>query len=114
MRIQEEATPDWPGALKAAPIVVIYKHSPWCSVSFFSRQSLRGFARTHPAIPIFQVDVIAQRPLSDRIAKDLGIVHASPQAIMVADGRVIWTGSHTAVSAASLDSALSQTGWIPE
>jgi len=114
MHLEEGVTPGWPDVLKAASIVVIYKHSPWCSVSFFSRLSLRAFARAHPAIPVFQIDVIGQRPLSDRIARDLGIVHASPQAILVAEGRVVWTGSHVAVSAASLDSALSQTASIPE
>ncbi len=92
----------WPELLHAAPVVVIYKHSPFCGASLFSRSSVRAFSLTHPEIPIFQVDVVRHRAFSARIGRDLGVVHASPQVIVVADGQPVWTGAHGEVSAAAL------------
>lgn len=96
----------WPAILHAAPLMVIYKHSPFCSASLFSRSSVRAFSLTHPEIPIFQVDVIRHRSFSARIGRDLGVGHASPQVIMVAHGQPVWTGAHGDVSAAALCRAL--------
>jgi len=56
----------------------------------------------HPAIPVYLVDVIAQRPLSREIAARLGIRHESPQVIVLRNGAVAWHGSHSDVSAEAL------------
>ncbi len=105
LHLSDGAGTRWPDLLNSVPIMVIYKHSSFCSASFFSRHSVRAFSITHPDILIFQVDVIRQRDLSDRIARDLGIVHASPQTIMVVGGQPVWTGSHSDVSGQALEHA---------
>lgn len=45
-------------------------------------------------IPILKVLVIESRPLSLALADDLGVRHASPQMILVRDGKPIWSTSH--------------------
>ena len=59
----------------------------------------------HPAVPVYLVDVITQRPLSRAIAAHLGIRHESPQAILFREGRVTWHASHDDVTVAALAAA---------
>lgn len=81
-------------AAAGADPVLIYKHSPRCVVSLFAAWAVRSFARRRPGIPVFQVDVVAERRLSDALAEALGVAHASPQVIWLEDGQATWTASH--------------------
>ena len=47
---------------------------------------------------IYQVDVINQRPLSQFIAMQTGIVHESPQVLLFIHGEVIDHASHHSIS----------------
>jgi bacillithiol system protein YtxJ len=51
---------------------------------------------------VFLIDVLSQRPLSQRLAADLGIRHESPQAIVLQDGKPVWHASHYDVTADAL------------
>jgi bacillithiol system protein YtxJ len=46
-----------------------------------------------------EVDVIGQRPLSQRIAADLQVHHESPQLILVKHGQAVAQVSHDSVTA---------------
>jgi len=78
----------------AQPIAVLYKHSPICPTSSIAYQEIRSLRRLQDDVPIFMVDVIQSRPLSRYIAEMLGVVHASPQAIILRSGVPAWHGSH--------------------
>ena len=58
--------------------------------------------RRRPEIPVFLVDVLSQRPLSQGIAARLGIQHESPQAILLRLGAPLWHASHDDVTADAL------------
>jgi bacillithiol system protein YtxJ len=45
-------------------------------------------------VPVYLVDVVHSRPLSRYIAERVGVVHASPQAIILRSGVPAWYGSH--------------------
>jgi monothiol bacilliredoxin len=51
---------------------------------------------------VFLIDVLAQRPLSRRIAATLGIQHESPQVIVLRNGKPVWHASHYEVTADAL------------
>lgn len=104
--LSDPGSPPWPDLLQAAPILILYKDSLFCISSLFSGFSIRAFSSANPDLPIFQVDVIGQRDLSSRIAQDLQILHQSPQAIMVAEGRPVWAASHGGITARALEQAL--------
>jgi bacillithiol system protein YtxJ len=89
-----------------APLVVLYKHSSRCGISTMALLEVRHFAATHPDVPVYQIDVVAQRPLSKAIADRLGVKHASPQAILVVNGEAAWSATHFGVSADALQEAL--------
>jgi bacillithiol system protein YtxJ len=92
----------WPAVLGSSPLLVLYKHSPACLTSAVALTELRALHKTLPEVPVYQVDVIHERGLSQRIAADLQISHESPQVILICDGRPIWHTSHFGIKAAAL------------
>ncbi len=85
------------------PLALIYKHSPLCGVSSMARREVLAFAAAHPDVPIYEVDVVRDRPLSRAVERELGVRHASPQALLLRSGAVVWHGSHHAVSRSALE-----------
>jgi bacillithiol system protein YtxJ len=78
----------------AQPLAVVYKHSPICPTSGIAYEEIRSLRRLQQDVPVYLVDVINSRPLSRYIAERLGVVHASPQAIILRSGVPAWHGSH--------------------
>src|SRR3954469_26070206 len=78
----------------SAPLAVVYKHSPICPTSGIAYEEMRSLHQIHRDVPVFMVDVIHCRPLSRKIAEQVGVVHASPQAIILRAGVPAWHGSH--------------------
>jgi bacillithiol system protein YtxJ len=78
----------------AEPLAVVYKHSPICPTSGIAYEEIRSLRRLQQDVPVYLVDVIQARPLSRYIAERVGVVHASPQAIILRAGVPAWHGSH--------------------
>jgi bacillithiol system protein YtxJ len=76
------------------PLAVVYKHSPICPTSTIAYQEMRSLRLLHSDVPVYLVDVIHSRPLSHYIAQRVGVVHQSPQAIILRAGVTAWHGSH--------------------
>ncbi len=95
-----------PAELASAPgRTIVYKHSSTCSLCWWSVREVRRFADA-AGVTVHQVDVRAQRPLSQAIESHFGVRHESPQVLIIEDGRVIWHGSHRALHAERLGAAL--------
>ncbi len=93
---------DVEAALAAAPTVVLYKHSPVCGTSSRAREQVVEFAARQPDTPVYAVDVIESRDVSRYIAERLGILHQSPQVIVLRDGTATWNASHFRVTARAI------------
>jgi bacillithiol system protein YtxJ len=52
--------------------------------------------------------VVANRDLSLLAAERTGVVHQSPQAILLRSGKAVWSESHHGITAASLDTAVGE------
>lgn len=76
------------------PLAVVYKHSPICPTSGIAYEEMSSLRQLHSDIPVYLVDVVHSRPLSRYIAERVGVVHASPQAIILRFGIPAWHGSH--------------------
>jgi len=79
---------------KAQAVAVIYKHSTRCNVSDDALVEVKGFLDRHPDIPVYYVDVLENRSVSNHIANDLKIRHKSPQVIVMRNGSPVWDVSH--------------------
>jgi bacillithiol system protein YtxJ len=78
----------------AEPLAVVYKHSPICPTSGMAYEEIRSLRQMQRDIPVYFIDVVQSRPLSRYLAERVGVVHASPQAIILRSGVAAWHGSH--------------------
>ena len=90
------------------PLALLYKHSTRCGTSLRALREVERFARTEPDVPVFGIDVIRHRDVSDRAAERLGVTHQSPQAVLVRSGRPVWNASHSRITEAALVEAVRQ------
>ncbi len=87
---------------------VILKHSYRCGTSFFAKKGLETEGLwEHIEADLWLIDVVGNRKVSDYLAEKSGIVHESPQLVVIRDGTVIWHGSHGAVSRKNVEQVLS-------
>lgn len=85
---------------------VLYKHSDRCWMCALAIRQVRRFAKSNPETPVYQVNVIEGREISNALAQSLGIPHQSPQVMVLNAGRVVWHDSHFGIKARFLSRAL--------
>ncbi|MBX5436184.1 MAG: bacillithiol system redox-active protein YtxJ [Alicyclobacillaceae bacterium] len=86
---------------------VIFKHSTICPISADAWREFQECVSQRPdAAEYYVVKVIESRPVSNQIAQDLGVVHQSPQAIVIRDAKVVWHASHRQITRDALAQAL--------
>jgi bacillithiol system protein YtxJ len=89
-------------ALRHAPVALLFKHSTRCPISAMAWDEVEILTERRPDVPVGVVDVIDARALSRHVAESLGVVHHSPQAILLVHGAPAWAGSHFDVRADAL------------
>ncbi|HUC92734.1 MAG TPA: bacillithiol system redox-active protein YtxJ [Paenibacillus sp.] len=79
---------------------LILKHSTRCPVSASALEEYDSYLAGKPNADAdyYLVKVIEARPVSNQIAEDLGVTHASPQIILFKDGKPVWNTSHWSVT----------------
>ena len=89
--------------------VVVLKHSTTCPVSANALQEYENYLKKQPNgdVDYVLVKVIESRPVSNQIAADTGVKHASPQILYVKNKETIWNTSHWAVTEAHISAVLS-------
>ena len=80
--------------------VLLLKHSTRCPVSSNALREFEDYIEAHPEAKMdyVLVKVIESRPVSNRIAEDLGVQHASPQIFLIKDQAPYWNASHWAIT----------------
>ena len=101
-RIRDDAALD---AALAAPVYLLFKHSHRCSISVKAMRAYEGFVESNPGTATGWVDVVEDRPLSQRAAADIGVEHKSPQALWLESGHATWHESHFAITEDALEAA---------
>lgn len=81
---------------------IIFKHSTRCSISSSAHLQVEQFLAECPHRSLHKVHVIENRPLSIYIAERTGVHHASPQVIVLRQGRVHWHASHFEITMEAL------------
>jgi bacillithiol system protein YtxJ len=80
--------------------VAVFKHSTSC---FISKTVLKNFEKEieisdEQNVSFYFLDLLAFRPISNKIAEDFGIRHESPQLIVFENGEPINNASHQDIS----------------
>ncbi len=85
----------------------IFKHSTRCSISSMAKGRLeRQWDLTDEQVEVYYLDLIAFRPVSNRIAEVLEVEHQSPQLILLKEGKAVFDTSHNAISVDALKANL--------
>ncbi len=90
--------------------LIIFKYSPYCSISASVEEDFDQWVKSLPGNPklnFIKINVISERPLSQKIANDLKILHQSPQLIWLDKNHSLkWTASHYQITVKELSSRL--------
>ena len=78
---------------------IIFKHSTRCSISMMVKKRFElDWDKLPGTLPLYFLDLIKHRELSNQIAKDYDVYHESPQLLLIKDGECILDQSHGAIS----------------
>jgi bacillithiol system protein YtxJ len=107
LRIRKIASrEDWTAVVEEAgerPLW-LFKHSLICPLSAEGLKEFESFVAGADSDGVLYslIEVQNARELSNELARELGVRHESPQAILLLGDRVCWHGSHWSVSASKL------------
>jgi bacillithiol system protein YtxJ len=105
--MQHLNSPEEYEALRGLPMAFVYKHSTRCPISAMAYNEVASLSEEHPDVPVFVIDVVAERPLARYVAEATGITHHSPQIILLVRGQPAWSATHFDVRADELSERLS-------
>ena len=81
--------------LEKEAIFAVFKHSTRCSISTMAKNRVER--EWNLDFPIFYLDLLNYRTISNLIAKKSGIEHQSPQLIVFQNGLPIYDASHNGI-----------------
>lgn len=82
--------------------VLIFKHSTRCSISrMVLKQFENEFDLQDKVIPYY-IDLLEFRNVSNEIASRFGVIHQSPQIVLVKDGKAVYNASHESIDISKL------------
>ena len=86
---------------------LLFKQSTTCPVSANAFEEFQQFLKENSEdLAAYFVTVRESRPVSNKIAEDLGVVHQSPQIILIKDNEAIWDTSHMNITVDTIKEAL--------
>lgn len=83
--------------------VMYFKHSTRCSISTAAMSRIERQAEAIEAVcqPVY-LDLLTYRPISNALAERYQIQHESPQVLLIAEGKLLWHGSHIEIQPAEI------------
>ena len=86
-------------ALSQEKPVMLFKHSTRCSISAMALNRVEGdWSFNEEEITPYYLDLIAHRDISAAIADRFNVFHASPQLIVVKNGKSVLDASHNSIN----------------
>jgi len=87
--------------------IILFKHSTTCPISARAWGEVQNFIQKSSGdILVAMIKVIESRPVSNQVTADLGVMHQSPQALLISNKKVLWHASHQAVTQENIKKAL--------
>ena len=77
--------------------VVLFKHSTRCSVSNMVKNRLERDTQPE-GVSFYYLDLLTYRPISNKIAEDYKVYHASPQVLVIKNGECIYEESQMGIT----------------
>lgn len=89
-------------ALSKEKPILIFKHSTRCSISRFALKQFENEFDLQNQIDAYFLDLLEFRAISNEIASRFGIMHQSPQLLLIKEGKVLYDASHSDIQANEL------------
>ena len=87
--------------------LLLFKHSFTCGISAEALDELVTHLNERQGDASYaMVTVQTHREVSNAVACKLGVRHETPQALLIREGRVVWSASHFRVTAKAVQAAL--------
>ena len=89
----------WNSLWNSTTKFIVFKHSTRCSIS---STAMNRFERNWPlehATPVYLLDLLNFREISNAIDEDTGVVHESPQCLLIENKRVLVQATHSGIFA---------------
>lgn len=78
--------------------VVIFKHSTRCAISAMAWSRLDREWSNDFTTPLYFLDLLRHRDISNQIAEMFGVEHQSPQILLISNGKCVYTESHSNIN----------------
>ena len=87
--------------------VLLFKHSRTCGISMEALDELRAHLDDSTTEATYKlITVQSDRQLANETSARLGIRHETPQAILLRNGRPVWTASHFRITKEHIEKEL--------
>ena len=87
--------------------IILFKHSTTCPISTCAWREVQDFIlESQDEVLVVMIKVIESRSVSNQVAEELGVLHQSPQALLLSKRQVLWHASHQSVNREKIKKAL--------
>jgi bacillithiol system protein YtxJ len=89
-------------SLMQKDLVILFKHSPTCPVSWMAHREVMRLRTEQPDLPLYLVSVRRRRDVARFIEERTGVRHESPQVLVLRQGTVVGFASHDDVTVSTI------------
>jgi bacillithiol system protein YtxJ len=106
--LTDQAQLDTIDAASAERPILLFKHSTRCNISSaaLSRLERAWTAADDAQHSAYHLDLLHHRDVSNAITQRYGVEHASPQVLVIRNGRCVYTESHFGISYGDVAAAM--------
>jgi bacillithiol system protein YtxJ len=83
-------------------LVILFKHSPTCPVSWMAHREVMRLRTEQPDLPLYLISVRRRRDVARFVEEHTGVCHESPQVLVLRGGAVVASASHDDVTASAI------------
>ena len=88
--------------------IAIFKHSTRCSISSTAKARIeRSWNFDETKLPIYYLDLLSYRHLSNQVAAEFDVRHESPQLLVIKNGECVYHASHFGIDPREVEAAVS-------
>ena len=87
---------------------IIFKHSTRCMTSRMALNRIDNKENTALDADFYILNIIRKRDISNNVVKEFGVIHESPQLLIIKDGKCVYDESHSAIQLEEIENAVSE------
>ncbi|MFM7769344.1 MAG: bacillithiol system redox-active protein YtxJ [Bacteroidota bacterium] len=90
---------DWNNLWNSDSKYIVFKHSTRCSISLTAWNKFQRNWEDSCNTPVYLLDLLNFREISNAISSDTGVMHESPQCLLIQNKQVLVQATHSGIYA---------------